>query len=223
MICRTCRLAMHRPGSGPDSERVAERPGEIASVPCSSPPLGPPKPGNSPKPGITRTRGFGRIDVSGRVGDRAIVGVLGWRPGDRLTLTAAAGVVIARRDPGGLVTMPAKPYLTIPAALRHRCGLRPGDRRAVPEARLTVIDEHIFPGSRRSGALCDRREASHTRRPPDPSGSHRAAGGAVSITWMEGTRGPPHGRLWSRPCAVTQGRQHRAAPPRPESEGYSST
>jgi hypothetical protein len=24
--------------------------------------------------------GFGRIDVSGRVGDRAIVGVLGWQP-----------------------------------------------------------------------------------------------------------------------------------------------
>jgi hypothetical protein len=80
--------------------------------------------------------GFGRIDVSGRVGDRAIVGVLGWQPGDRLTLTAAAGVVIARRDPGGLVTMPAKAYLTIPAALRHRCGLRPGDR--VPLA--------VFPG-----------------------------------------------------------------------------
>jgi bifunctional DNA-binding transcriptional regulator/antitoxin component of YhaV-PrlF toxin-antitoxin module len=36
-------------------------------------------------------------------------------------------VVIARRDPGGLVTMPAKPYLLIPAALRRRCGLRPGD------------------------------------------------------------------------------------------------
>jgi len=37
-------------------------------------------------------------------------------------------VVIARRDPGGMVTMPAKPYLVIPAALRRRCGLRPGDR-----------------------------------------------------------------------------------------------
>ena len=72
--------------------------------------------------------GFGRIDSSGRVADRAIVSVLGWQRGDRLTFTAGAGVVIARRDPDGLVTMPAKPYLVIPAALRRRCGLRPGDR-----------------------------------------------------------------------------------------------
>ena len=66
--------------------------------------------------------GFGRIDASGRVADRAFTSALGWRPGDRLTLTAAAGVVIARRDPDGLVTMPAKPYVAIPAALRRRCG-----------------------------------------------------------------------------------------------------
>ena len=72
--------------------------------------------------------GFGRMDESGRVADRAMTSALGWQPGDRLTLTAAAGVVIARRDPGGMVTMPAKPYLVIPAALRRRCGLRPGDR-----------------------------------------------------------------------------------------------
>ena len=72
--------------------------------------------------------GFGRMDESGRVADRAMTAMLGWQRGDRLTLTAAAGVVFARRDPGGLVTMPAKPYLVIPAALRRRCGLRPGDR-----------------------------------------------------------------------------------------------
>jgi len=72
--------------------------------------------------------GFGRIDESGRVADRAMTSALGWQPGDRLTLTSAAGVVIARRDPAGMVTMPAKPYLVIPAALRRRCGLRPGDR-----------------------------------------------------------------------------------------------
>jgi hypothetical protein len=71
--------------------------------------------------------GTGRMDESGRVGDRGMIGVLGWQPGDRLTLTAVAGVMVARRDPAGMVTMPAKPYLVIPAALRRRCGLRPGD------------------------------------------------------------------------------------------------
>ena len=72
--------------------------------------------------------GFGRMDESGRVGDGAMTAVLGWRAGDRLTLTAAAGVIVARRDPGGMVTMTVKPYLVIPAALRRRCGLWPGDR-----------------------------------------------------------------------------------------------
>jgi bifunctional DNA-binding transcriptional regulator/antitoxin component of YhaV-PrlF toxin-antitoxin module len=72
--------------------------------------------------------GFGRMDVSGRVGDRAVIGTLGWEPGDRLTLTGAEGVIVVRRDPAGLVVMPAKPYVVIPAALRRRCGLRPGDR-----------------------------------------------------------------------------------------------
>lgn len=72
--------------------------------------------------------GFGRIDSSGRVADRAVTAALGWLAGERLTLTASAGVVIARRDPAGMVTMPARPYIAIPAVLRRRCGLRPGDR-----------------------------------------------------------------------------------------------
>jgi len=71
--------------------------------------------------------GTGRTDESGRAGDRGMTGVLGWQPGDRLTLTAVAGVMVTRRDPAGMVTMPAKPYLVIPAAPRRRCGLRPGD------------------------------------------------------------------------------------------------
>jgi hypothetical protein len=51
--------------------------------------------------------GFGWIDESSRVADRAMTATWGWQPGDRMTLTAAAGVVIARRDPAGLVTIPA--------------------------------------------------------------------------------------------------------------------
>ena len=68
------------------------------------------------------------MDESGRVGDRTVIGMLGWQLGDQLTLTGAEGVVIARRDPAGLVVMPAKPYVVIPSVLRRRCGLQTGDR-----------------------------------------------------------------------------------------------
>jgi hypothetical protein len=71
--------------------------------------------------------GFGRIDASGRVADQVTMTALGWRGGDRLTLTADAGVMIAHRDPGGMVTVPGRPYVVIPAPLRRRCGLRAGD------------------------------------------------------------------------------------------------
>ena len=49
-------------------------------------------------------------------------GRLGWQTGDPLTFTAAAGVVIARRDPGGMVTMASKPYLVIPDQANAREG-----------------------------------------------------------------------------------------------------
>jgi hypothetical protein len=92
------------------------KPGAGHPMPLASP-LG--------RPGVVY--GFGRIDASGRVADRATIAALGWRGGDRLTVTAEAGVMIARRDPGGMVTVPARPYIVIPAALRSRCGLRAGD------------------------------------------------------------------------------------------------
>jgi bifunctional DNA-binding transcriptional regulator/antitoxin component of YhaV-PrlF toxin-antitoxin module len=72
--------------------------------------------------------GTGRIDASGRVADQAVSCALGWREGDRLTPTAAPGIVTGRRDPGGMVAVPARGCLAIPAVLRRRCGLRAGDR-----------------------------------------------------------------------------------------------
>jgi AbrB family looped-hinge helix DNA binding protein len=72
--------------------------------------------------------GVARIDSSGRICERAIVTALGWAGGDLLTVTADAGVVTARRDQGGMVTLPASGYITIPAALRRRCGLAAGDQ-----------------------------------------------------------------------------------------------
>jgi hypothetical protein len=96
--------------------------------------------------------GVGRIDASGRIADRTVTSALGWSGGDRLTLTADAGVVTARRDPGGMITLPARAYIAIPAALRRRCGLEPGDRvllAAAPSAgtltaySLAVVDQAI--------------------------------------------------------------------------------
>ena len=72
--------------------------------------------------------GTGCIDASGRVADQAVSCALDWREGERLTLTASPGVLTARRDPGGMVTVPARACLAIPAVLRRRCGLRAGDR-----------------------------------------------------------------------------------------------
>jgi bifunctional DNA-binding transcriptional regulator/antitoxin component of YhaV-PrlF toxin-antitoxin module len=64
----------------------------------------------------------------GGVTDQAIACALGWCEGDRLTLTAEPGVVVARLDPRGMVTVPARACLAIPAAARRRCGLQAGDR-----------------------------------------------------------------------------------------------
>jgi hypothetical protein len=47
-----------------------------ASLPLASPPG---------RPDVVY--GFGRIDASGRVADRATIAALGWRGDDRLTLT----------------------------------------------------------------------------------------------------------------------------------------
>jgi hypothetical protein len=63
--------------------------------------------------------GTGRIDASGRVADRAVTETLGWGSGDRVTITASDGVVIARRDPQGMVTLPARACLAIPSTLRR--------------------------------------------------------------------------------------------------------
>ena len=96
--------------------------------------------------------GIGRIDASGRIADRAVISALGWNGGDRLTLTADSGVVTARRDPGGMITLPNRAYIAIPAALRRRCGLEPGDRVLLAAALeddtltaypLAVVDQAI--------------------------------------------------------------------------------
>jgi bifunctional DNA-binding transcriptional regulator/antitoxin component of YhaV-PrlF toxin-antitoxin module len=99
-----------------------------------------PLPLAAPSPSVPPLRdaayGTGRVDASGRVAERAVTRALGWRGGDRLTITASDGVVVARRDPHGMVALPARACLVIPSAVRRRCGLRRGD----------VVLRAAFPG-----------------------------------------------------------------------------
>jgi hypothetical protein len=74
------------PAASPGRRRPG-KPGAGRPVPLASPPG---------RPDVVY--GFGRIDASGRVADRVTITALGWRGGDRLTLTADAGVMMARRD-----------------------------------------------------------------------------------------------------------------------------
>jgi hypothetical protein len=105
----------------PAAARPARAPAAARTLPLTVPPVRPP-----PLPRDV-VYGLARVDRSGRVADRTVTGALGWRGGDRLTLTAEAGVVVIRRDSSGLVTLPPRSCVPIPAALRHRCGLLPGD------------------------------------------------------------------------------------------------
>jgi len=98
--------------------RPSRAPAAARMLPLTAPPVRPPV---LPRDVVY---GLARVD---RVADRTVTGALGWRGGDWLTLTASAGVEVIRRDPSGLVTLPPRSCVPVPAALRRRCGLLPGD------------------------------------------------------------------------------------------------
>ena len=137
--------------------------------------------------------GFGRIDASGRVADRVIISALGWRGGDRLTLTAGSGVMVARRDPDGMVIVPARPYIVIPAAVRRRCGLRAGDRvllaalpgeDALAAYSFAVVDQAIRahgPSRAVKGGSRDYREPRRAPGHTPPVGTHTRPRGVPSV------------------------------------------
>ena len=138
-------LAPVIPSSGALTSRQRARPAVARRLPLASPVSVPSAPEDV-------VYGIARIDASGRICERAVITALGWGVGDRLTFTADAGVVTARRDPGGMVTLPASAYITIPAALRRRCGLEAGDQvllAALPDQDslaaycLAVVDQAI--------------------------------------------------------------------------------
>ena len=86
--------------------------------------------------------GAGHIDASGRVASREIVEALDWRPGDLLEMVTAHSAISIFASPEGLYSVPRKPCVVIPAAIRRRHGIKPGDHiflAAAPEYAIVLV------------------------------------------------------------------------------------
>jgi len=106
-------VILPRPAAG---SRPRGTPAVVRTLPLAA------SPGQVPALTADVVYGLGRIDASGRVADRTVTCALGWRGGDRLTLTASAGVVTTRRDPDGLAILPPRHCIAIP----RPCGIAAG-------------------------------------------------------------------------------------------------
>jgi hypothetical protein len=103
------------------------------------------------------------MDGRGRIiSDRVIAEVLGWTPGTTLTASAIEDrILVLRPDRCGSMHVTPPGHLRLPAAVRHRCRLHPGDRlllaaypdkdelRLYPPAVLDDLIDHHGVGSSR--------------------------------------------------------------------------
>ena len=105
--------------------------------------------------------GASAVDDRGRVADRVVLRTLGWAAGHRLDIRESDGTLTVVPDPAGGDQVTGQGHLRIPAALRHRCALRTGDRV------LLAADPHrsrltIYPPAALDTALA--------RQPSTPTG-----------------------------------------------------
>jgi hypothetical protein len=82
------------------------------------------------------------LDRGGRIADRAAIEALAWTPGTRLHLDPGRTHLTLRAAIDGAFAVKDHRYLWLPAAPRHRLGLRPGDRvllAAQPERQTLIV------------------------------------------------------------------------------------
>jgi len=90
----------------------------------------------------TMLYGVGPVDASGRVKNRDIVRALGWQPGDKLEVIPTLGCIVILSSPDGLLSVPLKPCIVIPAAARQLHNIKAGDHvllAAAPEYGVVII------------------------------------------------------------------------------------
>ncbi|MFI5956400.1 hypothetical protein [Cryptosporangium sp. NPDC051539] len=83
-----------------------------------------------------------RVDRSGRLSSRGLMGALGWPAGHRLAIDAVGGAVVAGSSLTGPCVVGSRGDLAIPAAVRGMCGIEVGAQvvlvAAVTEERLVA-------------------------------------------------------------------------------------
>lgn len=90
----------------------------------------------------TTVYGLAAIDDRGRIADRVVLRALGWSAGRRLVIDESWGLLVIFPDASAPAQVTGQGHLRVPATLRHRCGLRSGDRvllAADPEQHRLVV------------------------------------------------------------------------------------
>jgi hypothetical protein len=86
--------------------------------------------------------GLAAVDCRGRVADHTVITALGWVPGTRLDIRDCGGLLVLRPDAHGVFSVTKQRHLRLPATVRHRCSLIPGDRvllAADPQRDLLIV------------------------------------------------------------------------------------
>jgi len=109
---------------------------------------------------------IGQVDDSGRVASH-IVAALDWQPQHGLELILAGSAIILRASPDGLLSVPPRPRIIIPATARRRHAIKPGDHvllAAAPEYSTLIL----YPLS----ALDDMIASYHLAHPAEEKHQH---------------------------------------------------
>lgn len=139
--------AARRDGTAQSAGTAAGEIIKALALPAADPVLSPPQPlPLSRLPELPRETsmmyGIGRMDSSGRIAATEIIQALRWRPGDQLELTLTPSAAILRPAAGGLLGVPQRPCVVIPAGARRLLDIAPADHvllAAAPEYRIVIV------------------------------------------------------------------------------------
>ncbi|WP_344616874.1 hypothetical protein [Dactylosporangium salmoneum] len=86
------------------------------------------------------------VDARGRLADGSPARVLGWSPGQLLTIVVTAGVVQLATAQDSALALTKQGYLRLPSEIRHAIGLVQGDRvLAVARPALDTVMIYSMP------------------------------------------------------------------------------